>query len=92
MDEYTKKTRSKDFRPDVMIDSIGYIKEDYSLRVAPRYSRKLLKEKEAKGMKLTKDEKKRAVYPSYEEVEPSQEFLEIFRERLKDIIANNGKN
>lgn len=92
MDEYTKKTRSKDFRPDVMIDSIGYIKEDYSLRVAPRYSRKLLKEKEAKGMKLTKDEKKRAVYPSYEEVEPSQEFLEIFRERLNSIIANNGKN
>jgi hypothetical protein len=91
VDEYTKKTRSKDFRPDVMIESIGYIKEDYSQRVAPRYSRKLLKEKQEKGMRVTKDEIRRAVYPSYEEIEPSQEFLEIFRGKLKDIIASNGR-
>lgn len=90
VEEYTKKTRSKDFRPFVMIASIDYIKEDYAQRVAPRYSRKLLKEKQEKGMRVTKDEIRRAVYPSYEEIEPSQEFLEIFREKLKDIIASNG--
>lgn len=90
IDEYTKKTRSKDFRPDVMIESISYIKEDYAQRVAPKYSRKLLKEKQDKGMRITKDEIKRAVYPSYEEITPSDEILEYCREQLRITIANNG--
>ena len=91
VEEYTKKTRSKDFRPDVMIESIDYIKEDYSQRVAPRYSRKLLSEKKEKGIRLSKDEIRRAVYPSYEEITPSEEYLDIFRGKLKDIIASNGR-
>lgn len=91
VEEYTKKTRSKDFRPDIMIESIDYIKEDYSQRVAPRYSRKLLNEKKEKGIRLSKDEVRRAVYPSYEEITPSEEYLDIFRGKLKDIIASNGR-
>lgn len=91
IEEYTKKTRSKDFRPDVMIESIGYIKEDYAQRVAPRYSRKLLKERIDKGMKITPDERKRAVYPSYEEIQPSEEELELFRNKLNECIASNGR-
>lgn len=91
VEEYTKKTRSKDFRPDVMIESIDYIKEDYSQRVAPRYSRKLLSEKKEKGIRLSKDEIRRAVYPSYEEITPSEEYLDIFRGQLKEIIASNGR-
>lgn len=91
VEEYTKKTRSKDFRPDIMIESIDDIKEDYSQRVAPRYSRKLLNEKKEKGIRLSKDEVRRAVYPSYEEITPSEEYLDIFRGKLKDIIASNGR-
>ena len=74
-----------------MIESIDYIKEDYSQRVAPRYSRKLLNEKKEKGIRLSKDEVRRAVYPSYEEITPSEEYLDIFRGKLKDIIASNGR-
>lgn len=87
IDEYTKRTRSKDFRPDIMITAIDEIKTDYSLNVAPRYSREILQRKIAKGTKVTPDEKKRAVYPSYDELQPTEEGLDLFRERLNDIIA-----
>lgn len=91
IEEHAKKTRSKDFRTDFMIESIGFIKEDYAQRVAPRYSRKLLKERIDKDMKITPDETKRAVYPSYEEIQHSEEMLELFKNKLNECIANNGR-
>ena len=87
LEEYTKKTRSKDFRPDVMIGAIEDIKEDYALRVAPKYSRKLLQEKIDKGMRITNGEQKRAVYPSYDELQPTEDEFNLCRKRLNDIIA-----
>lgn len=91
LEEYTKKTRSKDFRPDIMITAVERIKEDYAMNVAPRYSRKLLQEKIDKGMRITKGEQKRAVYPSYDELQPTEADLELFRERLNEAIATYAK-
>lgn len=91
LEEYTKKTRSKDFRPDVMITAVERIKEDYAMNVAPRYSRKLLQEKIDKGMRITEGEQKRAVYPSYDELQPSEADLDLFRERLNEAIATYAK-
>ena len=71
-----------------MIDAIEQIKGDYAQNVAPRYSRKLLKERKDKGMRITPDEIKRAVYPSYEEINPTEADLELFRERLNEIVVS----
>lgn len=86
MEEYTKRTRSKDFRPDILEESIKNIKNDYALRVAPRYSREVLRQKKEKGLKVTADEIRRAVYPSYEEITPSERNLNLFRDRLNAIV------
>ena len=91
VEEYTKKTHSKDFRPYIMIDSIRDIKEDYALDVAPRYSRKLLNEKIAKGVVVTPNEIKRAVYPSYDELQPREEELAFFRDKLTSIRKSYEK-
>lgn len=90
MDEYTKKTRSSKFRPDIMKYAIDTIKEDYALNVAPRYSRKLLQEKKDKGLRVTPEEEKRAVYPSYDEIDPT-ELLDMFRKRLNYSIQSYAK-
>ena len=91
MDEYTKRTRSADFRPEIMKESVKNIKSDYSQRVAPRYSRKLLKERQERGATVTADEKRRAVYPYYEEIKPSETYLNLFRNRLDAIVKSHER-
>ena len=88
IDGYAERTRSKKFRPEIMIEAIEAIKEDYSQRVAPRYSRKLLSEREEKGVFITPDERMRAIYPSYDEIETPEEDIKFFKERLDSIVRH----
>ena len=90
-ERYTKRTRSASFMTEPMKAAIENIKADYSLRVAPRYSRKLLQEKRDKGQRISKEEEKRALYPYYEEIVPPQELLDLFEKQLNGIIAAYGK-
>lgn len=90
-DKYTKRTHSSAFRTRLLVTAIDQIKEDYSLRVAPCYSRKLLKERIDKGQSVSKAEIKKAVYPYFEEVNPPQELIDFFTEQLNDMIAHNGR-
>lgn len=90
-DGYTKRTHSSAFRPEPMLAAISNIKEDYSLRVAPRYSRKLLQERIDRGQRVSPDEKMRAVYPYFEEIEVNKELIDLFTERLNEMIAAYGK-
>lgn len=84
---YAKKTRSSSFMPDTLTSAIEEIKEDYALRVAPRYSRKMLQEKIDRGQRITQDEQKRAVFPYYEELKAPQNLIDFFTDRLNEITA-----
>lgn len=90
-DRFTKRTHSSAFRTDLLVTAISQIKEDYSLRVAPCYSRKLLQRKMDKGLNVTPSEMKKAVYPYFEEINPPLELIDFFEEQLNDMIAHNGR-
>lgn len=85
VEEWTKRKRCKVFMPDAMAEALNNIKSDYALRVAPKYSRAQLKKLAENGHIITKEEKRVAVFPSYEEIETDETFLELFRERIRDI-------
>lgn len=87
-ERYTRSTKSAAFRPQILINAIDMIKEDYSLNIAPKYSRKRLKEAEEKGNTITKAERMRAVFPYYEEIEAPERLLNMFEDKLKAIIKN----
>lgn len=84
---YAKKTHSSAFMPDALRTAIEEIKEDYALRVAPRYSRKMLQDKIDRGQRISNDERKRAVFPYYDELKAPQNLIEFFTERLNEITA-----
>lgn len=90
-DKYTKRTHSSAFRTTLLVAAINQIKEDYSLRVAPCYSRKLLQDRIDKGQKVSRAEIKKAVYPYYEEIIPPQRLTDFFTEQLNNMIAHNGR-
>lgn len=89
-DEFVKRTRSKTFIPPILANAIDDIKSDYALKVAPRYSRENLAAKKAKGVKITPDEEKRAVYPSYEEIQADGDTLEFMRRKINNIAKEYG--
>lgn len=84
---YAKKTHSSAFMPDPLKTAIAEIKEDYALRVAPRYSRKMLQDKIDRGQRISNDERKRAVFPYYEELVAPQNLIDFFTDRLNEITA-----
>lgn len=90
-DKYTKRTHSSAFRTGLLVTAIDQIKEDYSLRVAPCYSRKLLKKRIDKGQHVSEAEIKKAVYPYFEEVTPPQKLIDFFTEQLNNMIAHYGR-
>ncbi len=85
VEEWTKRRRCKMFMPDTMADALENIKSDYALWVAPKYSRAQLLKLQEQGHKITKEEARVAVFPSYEEIETNEEFLELFREKIRNI-------
>lgn len=84
-DEFIKKTHSKELVTEKISEAIADIKSDYALRVAPKYSRKNLKEKIDRGCYVTEEEKKRAVFPFYEEINPDEKLLQAMKDRIKQI-------
>lgn len=90
-DKFTKRTHSSAFRTSLLVTAIDQIKADYSLRVAPCYSRKLLQERLDKGQKISKAEKRKAVYPYFDEVEPSQKLIDFFTEQINAMIKHYGR-
>ena len=86
-EEYTRLTHSSDFRPDIMVDAIKIIKEDYALRVAPRYSRKRLQEKIDGGQRVTSAERLRAIFPYYEEIEEPKDIVEFWKARFNELTG-----
>lgn len=90
-EKYTKRTHSSGFRTAALLTAIENIKEDYSLRVAPMYSRKLLQEKIDKGLRISPAEVKKAVYPYFEEVTPPQDLIDFFTNHLNEVIKQYGR-
>lgn len=85
IEEWTKAHRCKSFIPSPMRKSIAFAKEhDYVSDVAPRYSRKRIQEKMKNGGKVSQEEARWAFFPSYDEVEPREEYLDMWRRKLAD--------
>ena len=84
-EEFIKKKKAAPFLPQVMKESIASAKDDYALEVAPRYSRKALKERIDRGEQVTKREQERAIFPYYEEVETPEDMIEMWRKRIANI-------
>lgn len=82
VEAYAKKTKSEKFFPEMTQTAIDAIKEDYVLRISPRYSRAELKKRIDRGMNVTEEDKKRAVFPSYDEIEPTKEELATMEDRI----------
>ena len=85
LEEFIDRTRSKKFLPSPLVAAINNIEGDYSVRVAPRYSRRLFMRKKQSGQKITKEEERLAVFPFYEEVKAPSELVDLFRERIRSI-------
>ena len=86
IEEWTKEHRSKAFIPATMVSSLTFAKTyDFASDVAPKYSRKLLKERKEKGEKISAPEARWAIFPSYDEIKPRQDYLDMWRKRLSDI-------
>jgi len=85
LEEFIDRTRSKKFLPSPLIAAIDNIEGDYAVRVAPRYSRRLLIRKTQSGQKITKEEERLAVFPFYAEIKAPRELVDLFRERIKSI-------
>lgn len=84
LEEWTKRKKCRAIMPPSLISAIEYAKEDYSLEEIPNYSRKLLKEKEERGEPITMTDKRNAIFPYYDEIEPDGELLEITRNRIEE--------
>lgn len=82
VEDYATKNHAKDFLPDMTKEALEQIKADYVLTISPRYSRRELKIKIDKGLNVTEEDKKRAVFPSYEEIEPTQKELDLIESKL----------
>jgi hypothetical protein len=86
IEEWTKAHRSKAFMPATMVRSLEFAKKyDYASDIAPKYSKKLLKERRDRGEKISAPEARWAIFPYYDEVEPRQDYLDLWRKRLADI-------
>lgn len=85
VEEWTKAKRCKAIMPELMEIAIDQIKEDYALRVAPRYSRAELKKHLDRGERVSEMEGKLAVFPSYEETQTPDLYLDMFRRKVKDV-------
>lgn len=87
VEEYAKKTRSKSFIPDLTLSAMADITGDYIANTAPQYSQREFLAKKERTF-VTKEEAKRAVYPSYDEVKVPDWALEMFRERFNNIVRS----
>lgn len=83
VEEYTRRTKSAAFRPELLIEAITNIKEDYAMKVAKSYSRKYLRQRINRGEAVTAADEQRAVFPSYDEIEVNENLKEILKKRFK---------
>ena len=82
IEDWAKAKRNKAIMPPTIIEGINDAKSDYSLLVAPQYSRKILKEREERGETIPLEERKKALFPYYDEIMPDPEFLGDMRHRI----------
>ena len=77
-EKFKRRTRSAGFTLDAIDRSIEAIKNP-NIEGLKRYSRKQLQEDIDEGMNITAGDRKKAILPYYEEVEPNPLALEYFR-------------
>lgn len=91
-EKFKRRTRSAGFTLEAIDFSIKEIKENPNIKGLEKYSRKQLQEDIAEGMKITTGDRKRAILPYYEEVEPNEQAQEYFNneynKRYKWYVQN----
>lgn len=76
---FQKRTRSEKFTLGAITDGIERLKENPYTYDLERYSRKRLQDDIASGAKVTEMDRKRAVLPYYEELQPKQDVQDYFK-------------
>lgn len=85
IDEFTTKNCSEFMMPKPLRNSIRKIKDEAYFGLPLNYSRKYLKEKEDRGERISETERREAILPYYDEIEPDSVYLPIWRDKVKEI-------
>ncbi|MCD8295548.1 MAG: hypothetical protein LUE27_09960 [Clostridia bacterium] len=82
-ENWTKSKRGgKDFMPSLIRDCIKEEREDdYS--IPAEFSARALAERIAKGEQVTDEDRERAIFPSFNQVEPDKKLIEEWTKRIK---------
>lgn len=85
LDNWTEKKKSKKLMPPILAEILEDIRKDTIIEVPTGYSRKLLKEKKNKGLKITPLDEKKALFPIYEEIPIDEDFIELWTNKITNI-------
>lgn len=85
LDNWTEKKKSKKLMPPILAEILEDIRKDTIIEVPTGYSRKLLKEKKDKGLKITPLDEKKALFPIYEEIPIDEDFIELWTNKITNI-------
>lgn len=83
-EEWTRKHRCAAIMPPVLKKTLDVAKADWHIIAGPKYSKKWLETREENGEKISLAERKRAVFPCYEEIKVVDEYVEVWREKIKE--------
>lgn len=87
VEDYARKTNSSSFMYPMMKKVIAAIKDSEVDQDYPKYSKKRLREKEAKGLRITQEERDKAIVPAYEDIEVDKAILDNYREKARSMGA-----
>ncbi len=85
LEEWTEEYDLREFIPNAVRVAMEEAKEDYAAKLGlQRYSLANLWEREEKGETITEEERKAAILPCYEDIEPSAGNLEMWINKLEE--------
>lgn len=85
VEQWTAEHKCSAIMPPKIKEAIEEAKQDYALAIAPAYSRKSLNERKEKGERISLAEARKALFPYYEEIKIDEEYLEIWKAKLKGL-------
>lgn len=90
-ENFKKRTSSADFVLEAIEVGIKTIKRNPYIDDLPAYDRRRLQDRIDKGQKVVAEDRKRAVLPYYEEIEPSKTERTYFKNMINNYLKNYGK-
>lgn len=94
VDNWTNKHKSRKLMPPTLYENMDAVKSDTLINVVPSYSRRFLKDKIAQAEKRgetytpTISEKKKAIFPCYDEMPIDKEYIDMWTRKMNNIEAS----